>query len=122
MSKPLNIVTWVIQGILALMIGGSGASKLFQARWIEQFTAWGYPDHFVYIIGILELAAAIAMFVRPVMSYGSILCAAIMIGATTTHLTHAAGAGTIVGHVVIVSLLVAIAFARRPPLLRSSVR
>ena len=73
MSRSLNIATWVIQGLLALVIGGSGASKLFQARWIEQFATWGYPDHFVYVVGILELACGIAMFVRPAMAYASLL-------------------------------------------------
>ena len=120
MSKSLNITTWVIQGLLALMIGGSGLSKLLQPRWIEVFATWGYPDYFVYLIGVLELVCGVALFVRPVMSYASIVCAAIMIGATTTHLIHAAGAGTIAAHIVIVSLLVAIAFVRRPLLLRSS--
>ena len=70
MSRSLNITTWVIQGLLALMIGGSGLSKLLQARWIEVFATWGYPDHFVYLIGVHELVCGVAMFVRPVMSYG----------------------------------------------------
>ena len=120
MSKPVNIIIWVIQVLLAVMIGGSGAPKLYAVRWPEQFATWGYPDHFVYLIGVLEIVGAVGLLIRPVMSYAGLLCATIMIGATSTHLMHAAGLGTIIFHIVLAALFVVVAFIRRPSLLRPS--
>jgi len=114
MPKPVNIIIWVIQALLAVTMGGSGMQKLYQPMWSEQFTTWGYPDYFVYVIGVLEITGAVGLFIRPVMSYASLLCAAIMIGAIATHLNDAAGSGTIVGHIVLTALFGVVAFVRRP--------
>ena len=122
MAKSLNITVWVIQSVLALMIGGSGVAKLAEAGWIEQLATWGYPDHFVYGLGVAEIVGAIGLFSRPVMTYAGLLCAAIMIGATSTHLMNGAGVGTIVGHLLLIVLLMAVAFLKRPPILGGSER
>ncbi len=119
MNKPMRIAAWVLQGLLALIIGGPGVQKLLQPRWAEMFATWGYSDNIVYVIGVLEVIVGIGLLIRPAMGYAGLLAAAIMVGATTTHLMHDAGWGAVVGHLVLVVLFGVAAFIRRPLFLRN---
>ena len=63
----MNIALWIVQGLLALVFGGSGVVKATRDRkrlfddgitWVEDFPAWA-----VKAIGVLELLAAVGLIV-----------------------------------------------------------
>ncbi len=93
----MNVVLWVLQGLLGAMMLMAGGMKVFQGKekaladprmaWVEDFSASTLRN-----IGLLELAAAlglilpwaldIAPVLTPLAAVGVIL---IMIGAMATH-------------------------------------
>jgi uncharacterized membrane protein YphA (DoxX/SURF4 family) len=91
----VNIVLWVIAGLLALAFGAAGAMKLIQPK--EKLSAnMGWVDDFspgaVKAIGALELLAAIGLILPAALDIAPMLVplaaiglVAIMIGAAITH-------------------------------------
>lgn len=86
-NKGRNIVTWVIQVLMGLQFILAGQAKFTAAEaWSQKFTEWGYPDSFYLVVGLLELAGGILIFIPKFASKAAIGLAVIMIGATFTHL------------------------------------
>ncbi len=75
--------------------------------------AYGYPEKFYLLIGLVELLGAPALLVPRRAAYGATLLIAVMIGATVTHLLHSEASRALVAAVLMV-LLGIVAYARRP--------
>jgi putative oxidoreductase len=81
-------VLWLFQVVLAAMFLGAGVAKFSAPAWARMFARWGYPDYFYLVIGILEVAAGIALLVPRTAAPAALLLIVIMIGAGLTHALH----------------------------------
>ncbi|MBI1930713.1 DoxX family protein [Candidatus Poribacteria bacterium] len=82
-----NLVTLSVSVLLALVFLGSGGSKLAGVRMhIENFARWGYPNWFMYVTGLVEVAGAALVLVPATRFYGAALLVCTMLGAIVTHL------------------------------------
>ena len=112
-SRPAHIGLWTLQVLLAAVYAFSAYGKLTaEAQNVAGFAAMGLGNTGMYIIGALELAGAIAMFV-PVLTGLAALCfVALMTGAVI--LTALIGGGALVAIPATVGLVAAIvAWGRR---------
>ncbi|MDF2646985.1 MAG: hypothetical protein K0Q73_2790 [Paenibacillus sp.] len=86
----MNMVSIIIQIILALGFLMFGAAKLGSKQMVDEFTRYGMPQWFRVITGLLEIAGA-ALLVAGIwndslIAIGGLLLAVIMAGAVITHL------------------------------------
>ncbi len=71
---------------MALLFLGSGGYKLSGGADItKQFAAWGYPNWFRTVIGGLEVAGAIGLFIPKIRSLAIYGLIGLMVGAIYTH-------------------------------------
>src|SRR5260370_30839046 len=83
------IAVWVLQFVLAALFAIQGAMNLGGSKvWISRFGAWGYPDHFYLVVGLVEVSGAILLLIPSLATFGVALLIAVMVGATLTHLLH----------------------------------
>jgi uncharacterized membrane protein YphA (DoxX/SURF4 family) len=88
-SKVKTVLVWLAQIVLALLFAGAALGKLTSnPQLIEKFRAYGYPDGFCMLIGVLEAVGAIGLLIPPTAGYAAMGLFGIMIGASFTHLTH----------------------------------
>jgi putative oxidoreductase len=86
-GRPLNILLWCVQALLALeFVGVSSAKLMGNPEMVALFTAVGIGQWFRYVTGILELTGAVLIVVPRARSIGAVLLATIMLGAITAHL------------------------------------
>jgi putative oxidoreductase len=86
-GRPLNILLWCVQALLALeFVGVSSAKLMGMPEMVALFTAVGFGQWFRYVTGILELTGAVLIVVPRTRSIGAALLATIMLGAITAHL------------------------------------
>ena len=112
-SRFANVGLWVLQVLLAAVYAFSAFGKLTaDAQNVAGFEAMGLGTTGMYIIGALELAGAIAMFV-PILTGLAALCfVALMIGAVI--ITWAIGGGALVAIPATVGVVAAVvAWGRR---------
>ena len=92
----MNIALWIVQGLLALVFGGSGVVKATRDRkrlfdegitWVEDF-----PSGAVKAIGVLELMAAVGLVVPALTGIAAVLTplaaagiGLLMVGAGVVH-------------------------------------
>jgi putative oxidoreductase len=70
---------------LAIVFGFSGMAKLLGAELMrERFAAWGYPDVFMLVVGMLEVAGAIGLLIPRIASLAAIGLAMLMAGSVYT--------------------------------------
>ena len=92
----MNIVLWIIAGLLALAFAGAGLMKLAQPKEKLAASGMGWTEQFspaaVKAIGALELLAAIGLILPAALDIAPILVPiaalgliALMIGAALTH-------------------------------------
>ena len=94
-SRTANIGLWTLQVLLAAVYAFSALGKLTaEAQNVAGFEAMGLGNTGMYIIGSLELAGAIAMFVPRLTGLAALCFVALMIGAVI--LTAAIGGGLLV--------------------------
>jgi len=94
-SRRTNVTLWVLQVLLAAVYALSAFGKLTaDAPNVEGFEAMGLGTTGMYIIGELELAGAIAMFVPILTGLAAACFVALMIGAVI--ITWAIGGGALV--------------------------
>lgn len=92
----MNVVLWVIAGLLALVFLAAGLMKIVQPR--EKLVASGqgwagdYPQGVIKLIGALEVSAAIGLIVPALLDVATILVplaasglVLLMVGAIITH-------------------------------------
>lgn len=66
---------------------GIGMQELVGVPWIvEQFEYWGFPIWTMYVIGFIQVAAAILTFYQPTRVLGCLILLVNMLGAVVTHI------------------------------------
>ena len=86
--KSAQILTLVLRIFLALLLSWAGYLKLSSAEVeIELFTTLGMEPIGRYLIGALEVAAAILILLPQSVVYGAVLSWGLMVGAVIAHLT-----------------------------------
>ena len=92
-SRTGNVVLWTLQVLLAAVYAFSALGKLTaEAQNVAGFEAMGLGNTGMYIIGALELAGAIAMFVPVLTGLAATCFVALMIGAVVLTLMTGGGA------------------------------
>lgn len=86
--KIRNIVTWVVTGLLALLMVASGAMKFIDpAKSSVYFDAFGDMAWLQKVIGVLEILGAIAVIALPQLrKFAALGLMVIMFGAIYSHL------------------------------------
>ncbi|MFX3673467.1 MAG: DoxX family protein [Paenisporosarcina sp.] len=87
----MEIVTWILQGLLGLAFLMAGLGKLTGSKMHrEGFDHWRLPQWFRVVTGIVELVAAILLivgfWVDDLALYGALILAATGIGGVLTHM------------------------------------
>ncbi|MCO1661116.1 DoxX family protein [Pseudonocardia humida] len=111
--RTAKVVLWVLQVLLAAVYAFSASGKLAaDAQNVAGFEAMGLGTAGMYIIGTLELAGAIAMFVPRLTGLAALCFVALMIGAVTA--TVAIGGGVLAAIPAVVGVVAAVvAWGRR---------
>lgn len=113
-SKTKNIVSWIIQILVAALFVMASLPKLMsQPEVIENFKRWGMPDKIHLLIGAFELLGAIGLLIPRLAGLAAIGLIFIMIGAAFTHLTHNEALASLLPITVII-LLAVVAYIRNP--------
>ena len=112
-SRAAGVGLWTLQALLAAVYAFSAYGKLTaEAQNVAGFEAMGLGAPGMYIIGLLELAGAIAMFVPALTRLAATCFVALMIGAVT--LTWMVGGGALVAIPATVGVVAAVvAWGRR---------
>jgi uncharacterized membrane protein YphA (DoxX/SURF4 family) len=88
-ARGAAIAAIIISVLLLIVFLGSGLAKLTaQPMVLTMFAAFGYPAWFMYVVGALEVIAAILIVVPRTSRLGAAIIIGIMIGALITHLAH----------------------------------
>ena len=86
-KKVQKYISWALQIILGLLFLAAGAGKFLAAEvWIEKFSNWGYPDNFYLFIGVVEVLAAILLFIPKFTKQAAMFLLVVMLGAVLTHI------------------------------------
>ena len=103
------VLLWLLTALEAFGLGAPGLQKFREVHWERMFVGWGYPAGFSYVVGAIEIAGAICLFIPKLASYAAIVLAVVMASAAATLLLHPRlmGWGTPVVHVVLLSGLAA---------------
>lgn len=106
-------ISHIVQGILTLGFLMAGLTKLFSsAEQIREIYTdpLGYPSTFMYVIGAIELIAALALIAgyrwRRIAVGSSLVLVIVMIGAIASHLMVNAAADTILPAMYLILLIV----------------
>ncbi len=92
-ARIANVGLWTLQVLLAVTYAFSAYNKLTaEAQNVAGFEAMGLGNTGMYIIGALELAGAIAMFVPRLTGLAATCFVALMIGAVIATLAIGGGA------------------------------
>lgn len=113
-SRRAHLTVRVLQIVLALFFGvASAAPKLIaHSSATESFDTIGFGHWFMYAVGALELAGAIALLIPILSGLSALALIGLMIGAFVTQLTAFDGQNALTPVVLIVPLA-AIAWVRR---------
>ena len=112
-SRAANVALWTLQVLLAAVYAFSAFGKLTaEAQNVAGFQAMGLGNTGMYIIGSLELAGAIAMFIPRLTGLAATCFVALMIGAVTTTLAIGGGVLAVIPATVLV-LAAVVAWGRR---------
>ncbi len=115
-TKARPIAAWILTGLLAALFIGSASGKLMKAApVVEMFEKFGLGNE-ILLIGCGELASALLFVIPRTHSLGVLLLSAYMGGAIVTHMQH--GESYVVQSVIL-ALIWAAGFLRRPALLGS---
>lgn len=91
MKKLSRIANWTLSIFLAFVFVATGTSKLVgrsSVAWAARFQRWGYPTGSHYAVGILEIAAGIAILIPRWRRIAAPALMIIMAGALCTHALH----------------------------------
>ena len=121
-SRAVGVGLWTLQVLLAAVYAFSAFGKLTaEAQNVAGFQAMGLGAPGMYVIGMLELAGAIAMFVPALTGLAATCFVALMIGAVT--LTWMIGGGALVAIPATVGVVAAVvAWGRRDSTYRLAAR
>jgi len=112
-SRAANVALWTLQVVIAGIYAFSAFGKLTaEAQNVAGFHAMGLGNTGMYVIGSLELAGAIAMFIPRLTGLAATCFVALMIGAVTATLAVGGGVLAVIPATVLV-LVAVLAWARR---------
>lgn len=87
-GKAANIVSWILQIVLALVFFAAGCAKLAGVpMMVETFDHVGVGQWFRYVTAVVEIVGAIALLAPGYAVLGAALLSATMVGAIIAHLT-----------------------------------
>jgi len=112
-SRMATIALWGVTIVAGASMTLAGVTKFASASmWVDLFVGWGYPPWLSFVIGALEIAGALAVFVPRFATYGATLVAVIMCGAAATVLMNPGDfpPAVPIANIVVFSI---IAYARR---------
>jgi uncharacterized membrane protein YphA (DoxX/SURF4 family) len=113
-SNGTTVFAWIIRIVLALLFIGASLGKVTSnPHWIERFRAYGYPDGFCLLIGVLEAAGAIGLLIPRTAGYAAMGLFGIMLGAGVTQATHHEAA-QLWRPIVFAVLLAIVIYLRKP--------
>lgn len=124
-AKALRITILVLSVLLGLMFLMSGVNKLRNIgpnpdhpTFDEQFVAWGFPAWARFVVGPLEIAAALLLALPRTRFYGAATITALMAGGVPTHLL--AGEASLAPFPLVLGLLAGtLAWLTRPAWVRA---
>jgi DoxX-like family len=88
-TKTINIINWVLAGLVAFIFIGSAYSKLTaNADALKMGAGFGISANSFTALGIIEIISAILFLVPRTAVLGTLLLVAYMGGAIATHLEH----------------------------------
>ncbi len=121
----MNVILWIIAGVLAVAFGGAGAMKLAKSRAeLEPDMAWvaSATDSQVKGVGLVELLGAIGLILPAVTGIAPILVplaatglVLVMIGAVITHVRLGDPIAQAVPAIVLGALSLVVAIGRFGP-------
>lgn len=115
-NRAWNVVLWIVQVLTALGFLLAAAGKFTGDPQITAaFDAIGFGDWFRYLIGALEIAGAIALFVPRLVGLAGLAFVALMVGATITQL---AIGESVVTPLLMLVLSAVVAWGRAPSMRR----
>jgi putative oxidoreductase len=115
--KALNIATWALQILSALLFLAAGGAKLAGASaMVALFNQIGMGQWFRYFTGGVEVVGAIALLIPQSSYIGAVLLSATMVGAIVARLTVLGGSPA--GEIVLLVLNLTVAWKRWPDFLR----
>lgn len=86
-ALPKGKAVLIASVLLALAFALFGGMKFMSPQeLLDNFARWGYPQGSHYLVGALELAGAIGLFIRPLARYAALGLGLLMMGAVGTHI------------------------------------
>ena len=80
-------VLWIISAFLAYVFLRQGIAKFSDTSgWARAFRLWHYPDWFRVLIGVIEISAALLLFIRRLAVVGAVMIVIVMLGGMATHI------------------------------------
>ena len=83
-----TVIGWVLQVLVAVLFVIVGTGKFGDPSWAGKFAAWGYPDGFYMVVGVLEALGGVLLLWPRLTAYAAAFLGIIMIGAALTLLVH----------------------------------
>ena len=85
--KVKNILAWILTAIMTFQLGMAGFFKVIAHEdWVNNFSRWDYPLWFMYVIGVLQLAAVVGLYIPKTRIWAAMGIIGLMIGAFATHM------------------------------------
>ena len=121
----MNVVLWIIAGLLALVFLGSGALKVLRSKEQLQAAGMGWTEDWspgaIRLIGGLEVLAAIGLILPAALGIAPVLVplaatglAIVMVGAIVVH-ARRRETPMVIGNLVLLALTVVLAWGRFGP-------
>ena len=111
--KVLTIGTWILQVLIGSLFLFSGASKLFGApEMVNFFAQVGFGQWLRYVLGVLEVGSAVALFFPRQAFYGAVVLSVSLVGHILIHAAVLHHPAAFLVFLLAITLL--IAYLRRP--------
>lgn len=87
-SRAITVVAWVLQALLALVFLGAGLGKLTGSKpMVDMFEELGAGQWLRYVVGLLEVAAAVGLLIPLLAAFTAACCALLLVCAVIASLT-----------------------------------
>ena len=84
-----GVAIWVPTVLLSALFIMQGLMKISgMEAWVQRFRDYGYPEHFCFVVGVLELGGALLLLVPRTARIGAAVLGLVMLAAAATHFVH----------------------------------